>query len=256
MRPEMRTMRCPFLRTMLSAPDAPKWNPRTQVMNVEDMIKFVRDEPPGDGTLHQVLRFITVANHGVGNRVQRLGRLVMGTGGQFSTELTGSDGDHEGDSRIYNPQTGEFDPEQFARFTRFSADGETMDVAALGQAIADANQRHTGTPVTAVQSAGEFALLSILLGDTGGTIKIKDMKRLFLSNRFSASARKNLRTRTAEMWLDLTLKITDGVSRAATAARYRPREMKAERLKQLVEVLFSPLLSSMSRNDLLTRVAP
>ena len=77
-RPPDETMRCPFLRAMLSAPDAPKWNPRTQVMNVDDMIKFVRDEPPGDGTLHQVLRFITVANHGVGNRVQRLGRLANG----------------------------------------------------------------------------------------------------------------------------------------------------------------------------------
>jgi hypothetical protein len=243
-RPELKNMHCPYLRAMLSAPDAPKWNQRAQVMNVEDLLKFVRDQP-GNGTLDQVLRFFSVVNHGVGNRLQRLGQLVIGSGGQFSTVLRGSDGDHEGDSRIYNPDTGEFDPEQFLRFTSFSSDGTTMDIAAIGQAIADANERHNGSPITAVQSAGEFALLCVLLGDNDGTIKITDMKRLFEANEFSATARENLGSRTAENWLDLTRRITEAVSTAATSERHRQREMQPDQLTDLLEVLFSPLLRTM-----------
>jgi hypothetical protein len=169
----------------------------------------------------------------------------MGSGGQFSTVLRGSDGDHEGDSRIYNPDTGEFDSEQFLRFTSFSTDGKTMDVASIGQAIADANQRHDGSPITAVQSAGEFGLLSVLLGDNDGTVTIADMKRLFEANEFSPTARENLGSRTAEKWLDLTRRITEAVSTASVRAGHRQREMKPDRLKDLLEVLFSPLLRLM-----------
>ena len=228
----MKKMHCPFLRTMLSAPDAPKWNSRAQTMKVEDLMKFVRDLP-GNGNVEEVLRFLTVVNHGVGNRLQRLGRFVTGSGGEFSTVLKGSDGDHEGDSRIYNPDTGEFDPEQFRQFTSFSTDGKTMDIAALGRAIADATKRHKGTPVTVVASAAEFALLCVLLGDDAGTIKIADMKRLFEANQFPAGAREKLGKRTAEHWVDLLRRITE-------AASSRRKEVR-----QLLEVVFGPLLSSL-----------
>lgn len=243
MRPEMKKMRCPFLRTMLSAPDAPKWDQRKQVMDIEELVRFIRDEPAGNGTVHEVLRFLSIANHGVGNRLQRMGCLVTRSGGQFSTELAGSDGDHEGDSRIYDPETGEFDAEQFARFTSFSGDGETMDIAALGQAIADAGKRHNGTPVTAVESAAEFALLCILLGDDNGAIRIADMRRLFEANEFPAGAREKLRSRTREQWFSLTMRIIEAVSSAALGGRDGNSEMKPDRLKHLLEVLFGPLLA-------------
>jgi hypothetical protein len=243
-RPELKKTHCPYLRAVLTVPDAPKWDQQAQVMNVEDLLKFVKDQP-GNGNLEIVLKFFSVVNHGIGNRIQRLGRLVIGSGGQFSTVLKGSDGDHEGDSRIYNPETGEFDPEQFEKFTSFSTDGETMDVAAIGRAIADANQRHNGTPITAVQSAGEFALLGILLGDDDGKMKIPDMKRLFEANELSETARKNLGSRTAEKWVDLMRKITKAVSNAAVKAKHQENEMKPDRLEHLMEVLFSPLLRAM-----------
>jgi hypothetical protein len=243
-RPELKEMNCPYMRTMLSAPDAPKWNQGAQVMNVQDLLDFVRDQP-GTGNLEKVLRFFSVVNHGLGNRLQRLGRLVIGSGGQFSTVLKGSDGDHEGDSRIYNPETGDFDAEQFQKFMAFSTDGATMDITAIGQAIADANTRHNGSPVTAVQSAGEFALLCILLGDNDGRIKIADIRRLFEANEFPPSARENLGSRTAEKWLDLMRKITKAVSAAAVHTGRNDPEMKSDRLEHLLEVVFSPLLRTM-----------
>jgi hypothetical protein len=229
---------------MLSAPDAPKWNQREQVMNVEDLLRFVKDQP-GNGDLEKVLRFFSVVNHGIGNRVQRLGHLVSGSGGKFSTVLRGSDGDHDGDSRIYDPETGEFDREQFQRFTSFSSDGKTMDVAAIGRAIADASKRHNGSPMTAVQSAGEFALLSVLLGDDDGRISIGDMELLFEANEFPVGARRNLGGRTAERWLDLTRRITEAFSAASILALKQRRNMKPERLNDLLEVLFSPLLRTL-----------
>jgi hypothetical protein len=245
-RPELKKVNCPFMRAMLSAPDAPKWNRQAQEMSVEDLLKFARDQP-GNGNLERVLRFFSVVNHGLGNRIQRLGRLIIGSGGQFSTVLRGSDGDHEGDSRIYNPDTGEFDREQFRHFTSFSSDGKTMNIADLGSAIADANKRHNGSPMTAVQSAGEFALLSILLGDDAGTMKIEDMERLFDANEFPEAARANLGSRTTERWFELTRKITAAISAAASRTRHDERDMKPDRLEHLLEVLFSPLMRMMQR---------
>jgi hypothetical protein len=251
-RPELKKTHCPFLRTALSAPDAPKWNPRAQTMKVDDLLKFVRDQP-GNGNVEQVLRFFSVVNHGLGNRLQRLGRFVTGAGGEFSTVLRGSDGDHEGDSRIYHPDTGEFDPEQFQQFTSFSSDGKTMDIAALGRAIADANKRHKGSPITLVQSAGEFGLLCILLGDDDGTMNIADMMQVFHANEFPGAARENLGRRSAENWLDLTRKITEAACAAKIQSGSRQRDMKPERLLQLLEVLFSPLLKTMRPRATSTR---
>jgi hypothetical protein len=241
LRPELKKVNCPFMRAMFNAPDAPKWDPQAQEMNVEDLIRFARDQP-GDGNLDKVLRFFSVINHGLGNRIQRLGMLVLGSGGRFSTVLRGSDGDHEGDSRIYNPDTGEFDPEQFQHFTSFSKDGTTMGIAEVGAAIADSNKRHNGTPMTAVQSAGEFGLLSLLLGDDSGTFKIDDMRRLFEANEFPEGAREHLGTRTADHWMKLTRKITAAISAAAVRAHSDEREMRADRLKRSMEILFSPLI--------------
>jgi hypothetical protein len=96
-----------------------------------------------------------------------------------------------------------------------------------------------------VQSAGEFALLCILLGDNDGTMQISDVKRIFEANEFPVHARENLGSRTAEKWLDLTRRITEAVSTAAIRARHNRTEMKSDQLKHLLEVLFSPLLRTM-----------
>jgi hypothetical protein len=240
-KPEMKDMHCPFLRTVLSAPDGPKWDRESQLMEVEELLQFVRNQP-GHGDLADVVCFFSVANHGLGNRIQRLGRLVTGAAGQFSTNLRGSDGDHEGDSRIYNRDTGEFDAEQFRVFTSFSTDGQTMDVNALGRAIANANKRHNGSAITAVQSAGEFGLLCTLLGNRDGTIRIADMRRLYEENQFPDAARENLGSRTSQMWLDVTRRIVKAVSRAAAGAAHRQQNMNLDSLNNLLEVLFSPLL--------------
>lgn len=244
LQPELKKVNCPFMRAVLTAPDAPKWDSQAQEMNVEDLIQFARNQP-GEGNLDRVLRFFSVVNHGLGNRVQRLGMLILRSGGRFSTVLRGSDGDHEGDSRIYNPDTGEFDPEQFQRFTSFSKNGTTMNIAELGAAISDGNQKHNGTPMTAAQSAGEFALLCLLLGDDAGTIPVDAMRRLFEANEFPDGAREHLGTRTAEQWLRLTRKITTAISAAAIRSHNQDNEMKPDRLKSNVEVLFSPLIKTM-----------
>jgi hypothetical protein len=97
-----------------------------------------------------------------------------------------------------------------------------------------------------VESAGEFGLLSVLLGNRDGTIEIADMRRLFEANELSAGARENLGSRTAEEWLELTRRITEAVSAAAAGARDRRPEMKSGQLKDLLEVLFSPLLRTHS----------
>lgn len=243
-RPELKKAHCPFIRAMLTAPDAPPWDREAQEMNVEDLVKFV-EEQPGNGSLDRVLKFFAVFNHGLGNRFQRLAHLATGSGGRFSTKLIGSDGDHDGGSRIYDPESGEFDREQFIRFSSFSSDGNSMSVADLGVAIVDANKRHNGSPVNALQSAGEFALLSVLLGDDNGAVKISEMDRLFAANEFPERARENLGTRTAERWFDLTLRITEAVSEAAIRTRHHEGEMKVESLKNQLEMLFSPLLKLM-----------
>jgi hypothetical protein len=239
--PELKEAICPFIRTILTASDAPQWSPETQQMNVEDLVKFVQDQP-GSGSLGKVLRFFAVFNHGLGNRLDRIRNLAIGSGGRFSTEFVGSDGDHAGGSLIYNKMTGEFDQEQFGIFTSFSQDGETMTVDDLGRAIVDANKRHNGSPTNALQSAGEFGLLAALLGDVKGTIKISDMEQLFERNEFSSGACANLGTRTAEQWFDFTLKTTAAISEAAIRIGHNKEEMKVESLTEELKTLFSPLL--------------
>ncbi|MDA1315178.1 MAG: hypothetical protein O2968_17745 [Acidobacteria bacterium] len=150
-KPELKGMHCPFLRSMLSAAGAPAWDQKAREMEVEDLVKFVQNQP-GDGSLDKVLKFFAVHNHGVGSRIQRAAHLLVGSGGRFSTELIGSDGDHEGGSHIYNPETGEFDAQQCRQFTSFSQDGRTMSVEDFGAAIVDANKRHGGSAVNALRT--------------------------------------------------------------------------------------------------------
>jgi hypothetical protein len=243
-RPELKEANCPYMRSMLNASDAPSWDPKAQEMNVEDLVRFVQDQP-GNGSLDKVLKFFAISNHGLGNRFQRLAHLATGPGGRFSTRLVGSDGDHQGDSRIYNPETGEFDQEQFTRFTGFSSDGQTMTVADLGKAIVDANQRHNGSPSDTLLSAGEFALLCALLGDDAGAIRISDMERLFRANEFPEGARENLGSRTAQQWLKLARQIADAISKTAIRSRHHEGEMKSGNLKKQLDMVYSPLLKLM-----------
>jgi hypothetical protein len=243
-RPGLKDAICPYMRTMLSASDAPPWNEEAQEMNVEDLVGFVRRQP-GNGSLDEVLKFFAVFNHGLGNKFDRIRHLAAGSGGRFSTRLTGSDGDHEGGSLIYRKSTGEFDREQFTAFSTFATGGVTMSVNDLARAIADANQRHNGSPTTAVQSAGEFALLCALLGDDDGAIRIADMEQLFAANEFPEGARANLGARTARQWFDFTLRLIDGISAEARRLHHEEGDMKIEQLTEHLKTLFHPLLSRM-----------
>ncbi len=228
---------CPFMRTMLTAPDPPPWNSGNGEMEVPDLVGFARKQG-GSGNLDRVLRFFAVSNHGLGNRI---GNLTFGSGGRFSTRLTGSDGDHQGGSLIYNKTSGDFDENQFRLFTGFSIDGETMSVSDLGRAIVNANSRHAGSPLDAVKSAGEFALLSVLLGDDNGTIAIEDMELLFKGNTFPEGARVNLGRRTAEEWLNLTHRIVGAVSAEAIRIGHHHAEMQVQTLTDRVKELFSSI---------------
>jgi hypothetical protein len=238
--PDLKEANCPFVRTMLTASDAPPWSRETQEMNVLDLMKFVEDQP-GNGSMGTVLKFFAIFNHGLGNKFERIRNLATGSGGRFSTRLIGSDGDHPGDSRIYNKATGEFDGEQFKIFTGFSSDGETMSLDDLGRAIVDANKRHNGSPINAVQSAGEFGLLSALLGDSDGKVKISEMERLFAVNDFPGGARVNLGTRTAQQWFDLTLRIIHAIAADASRQGHHEEEMKVELLTEHLKTFLSPL---------------
>ena len=240
MRPEFKDINCPFIRTVLSAPDAPHWDSTRQVMQVGDLLQFVRDQP-GNGNLDRVLRYFAVVNHGLGNRAQRLFNHLLGAGGQFSTKLVGSDGDHGGDSRIYNPETREFDPAEFAAFIKFSTDGHTMGVSELGAAIQDFNHRHAGRPSDALQSAGEFALLAVLIGNAEGTIRVADMRLLFEANQFPEGARANLGSRTAEQWFTLTNRISEAIAAAAARNGQQAGVMPADRLREGLRSVFGPL---------------
>ncbi len=239
-RPEFKEIHCPFLRTVLSAPDAPSWDSAAQQMQVEDLTGFVRAQP-GNGSLDRVLKFFAVTNHGLGNRAQRFFDL-LGNSSRFSTRLPGSDGDHGGDSRIYHPETREFDEAQFLAFTSFSSDGATMTVTDLGDAILDANRRHDGRPSDAMQSAGEFALLGILLGDTEGTIAIADMRLLFEKNEFPQGARENLGSRTAEQWFALTHRISQAVQAASVRTGHHAAALQGGQLQAGLRLLFGGLL--------------
>ncbi len=235
MRPEFKDMHCPFMRTVLGSQDAPAWDKAAQQMKVEDLVRFVRDQP-GNGSLDRVVRYFAVVNHGLGNRAQRLFNL-LGAGGTFSTKLVGSDGDHSGDSQIYHSKTREFDAAEFAAFTAFSSDGAKMIVAEIGAAIVDMNHRHGGRPSDALQSAGEYALMGVLLGDDAGSIPVADMRTLFEKNEFPAGAREKLGSRTAEQWFGLTNLISDAVAAAAARAG-RGADMHAERLRAGLGLLF------------------
>jgi hypothetical protein len=223
---------CPFMRTMLTAPDPPQWNSDKEEMEVSDLVGFVRKQG-GSGDLDRVLRFFAVFNHGLGDRDDRIANLDFGSGGRFSTRLTGSDGDHKGGSLIYNKTSGEFDENQFRLFTGFSSDGETMSVGDLGKAIVNANSRHDGALLDAGKSAGEFALLSVLLGDDKGTIAIKDMELLFKENKFPERARVNLGRRTTQ---------AGAVSAEAIRIGLHHAEMQVQTLTDRVKGLFSSLI--------------
>lgn len=239
-RPEFKDIHCPFLRTVLSAPDAPKWDAAAHQMQVEDLTGFVRAQP-GNGSLDRVLKFFAVTNHGLGNRAQRFFDL-LGNSSRFSTRLPGSDGDHGGDSRIYHPETREFDDAQFRAFTSFSSDGVRMTVTDLGDAILDANRRHDGRPSDAMQSAGEFALLGILLGDAEGTIAIADMRLLFEQNEFPQGAREHLGSRTAEQWFALTHRISQAVQTASARTGHHAAALQGGQLQAGLRLLFGGLL--------------
>jgi hypothetical protein len=243
-RRELKATICPYVRTMLSAPDAPGWNPDAEEMEVAALVDFVRAQP-GSGSLDEVLKFFAIFNHGVGNKLDRLRHFSAGSGGRFSTHLTGSDGDHAGGSLIYNKSTGEFDREQFTHFTGFSRDGKTMSVDEVARAIVDGNQRHQGSPATAVQSAGEFGLLCALLGDDDGTMKVADMELLFAQNRFPDGARANLGTRTSRQWFDLTARLIDGISAEANRLHLHEGQMDVPQLRKGLKIVFSPLLGGM-----------
>jgi hypothetical protein len=237
MKPEFKQVNCPFMRSVLSADDAPRWDSAAQEMDVDDLLRWVRDQP-GSGSMQRVLRFFAVLNHGLGNRAARQFRFALGFGGRFSTKLVGSDGDHAGDSHIYRHDTGEFDAAEFDAFAKSSSDGATMTVADFGAAIHSMNRRHGGTASDAVQSAGEFALLAILLGDSAGTVRVADMRVLFEENRFPDGARANIGDRTAEQWLALSGRITDAISAAAARAGDPIGDLHAEQLRTGLRVVF------------------
>jgi hypothetical protein len=230
-KPELAATICPFMRTMLTAQDAPPWNKAAQEMEVSDLVGFVQaQQSEHDGSLRDVLKFFAVSNHG-----------VPGQSGRFSTHLTGSKGDHKGGSEIYTKSTGEFNQDEFQKFTVFGSDGR-MDHAQLGKAIVDANKRHGGSPVDAVKSAGEFALLSALLGDGNGTITIDDMSLLFKENEFPNGARANLRNRTAGDWFDFTGKIVRAISAEAIRIAHHQGEMQLQKLTQEAHTRFASLI--------------
>lgn len=239
-RHEFKEIHCPFLRTVLSAPDAPAWDAAAHQMKVADLLGFVRAQP-GNGSLDRVLKFFAVTSHGLGNRGQRLFDL-LGESSSFSTRLPGSDGDHGGDSRIYDPESREFDPEQFRRFTSFSHDGKTMTVADFGAAIVDANRRHNGKPSDAMFSAVEFGLLATLLGDETGTVAIADMRLLYEQNEFPAGARENLGGRSSQHWLTLTHRIGEAVTAVAAKTGHHASALGSGELQGGLRLLFGPLL--------------
>ncbi len=239
-RPELKETHCPFIRTMLSAPDAPAWDTAAHRMKVADLLAFIRAQP-GNGSMDRVLKFFAVTNHGLGNRAQRFFDL-LGETSSFSTRLTGSDGDHGGDSRILNPESGEFDEEQFRLFTAFSSDGLSMTLAGFGAAIVDANLRHAGTPSDAVLSAGEFGLLAALLGDEQGTVAIAHMRLLFEENEFPPHARANLGGRTAHQWFTFTQRISEAAAKAAAHSGRPSAAFAGTELQAGLRLLFGPLL--------------
>lgn len=241
-RPELKEVHCPFVRTMLSAQDAPPWNREAQEMEVGDLTGFVRAQP-GDGDLDNLLRFFSIINHGVGNKLVRSMNLLQPRS-RFSTKLMGSDGDHGGGSHIYHPVSGEFDERQFATFTAFSSNGKVMTIGDLGNAVAGANQRHGGTAYDALQSAVEFGLLATLIGDRRGAIRISDIRLLFEQNEFPAGARENLGGRTTRHWLNVTVRIADAVVAAAEKAGDREKAAEIKRLKQGLKKFLAPLLAT------------
>lgn len=105
----------------------------------------------------------------------------------------------------------------------------------------NANNRHAGSSLDAVKLAGEFALLSVLLGDDNGTIAIKDMELLFKGNTFSEDARVNLGRRTAREWLNLTHRIVGAVSAEAIRIGHHHAEMQVQTLTDRVKGLFSSI---------------
>ena len=52
-RRDLKAAICPYVRTMLSAPDAPGWNPGAEEMEVAELVAFVRAQP-GSGSLDEV----------------------------------------------------------------------------------------------------------------------------------------------------------------------------------------------------------
>lgn len=130
---------------------------------------------------------------------------------------------------------------QFDAFTRHSSDGKAMSIADLGAAIADANRRNHGTPSDALQSAVEFALLSIVVGDDHGSVPIAGMRQLYEANTFPEGARENLGTRTAEQWFALSARIVEATKQAA-AKNGHPLP-GGEHLDAGLRMFFAPLFS-------------